>query len=172
MTDPVRLPDPVHLAQHLPRPCTLVYRHFGNPEAAQIAADASAICAARGLKFLISCDSGLPPDQNTGVHFPEKSHDAITDWRAAMPGRVFTAAAHTQQAAQCALSAGADAVFLSPVFDTRCDGANPALGVDRFTSLARSIAGPVYALGGINAENAALLRGVAAGIAVVSAISA
>jgi thiamine-phosphate pyrophosphorylase len=170
LTDPERLPDPIALASHLPGPCALIYRHFGDPNARRISAKASAICKDRGLSFLVSCDSGVPPGPDTGVHFPQIRHGAIADWRAAMPGHIFTAAAHSEAAVHAAFAAGANAVLLSPVFATDCDGANPALGLDAFTRIAKTAPGPVYALGGIHANNAQDLRGHAAGLAVVSAI--
>ena len=170
LTDPERLPDPIALACHLPVPCALIYRHFGDPNARQISAKASAIAKDRGLTFLVSCDSGVPPGPDTGVHFPQIMHGAIADWRAAMPGRIFTAAAHSEAAAHTAFAAGADVVLLSPVFATDCDGANPALGLDAFTRIAKTAPGPVYALGGIHADNAQDLRGFAAGLAVVSGV--
>jgi len=170
LTDPERLPDPIALASHLPAPCALIYRHFGDPNARRISAKASAICKDRGLTFLVSCDSGVPPGPDTGVHFPQTMHSAIADWRGAMPDRVFTAAAHSEAAAHAAFAAGVDAVLLSPVFDTRCKGANAALGLDTFARIAKTAPGPVYALGGTHTKNAQYLQSYAAGLAVVSAV--
>ena len=172
LTDPERLPDPIALAHHLPAPCALIYRHFGDPNARRISANASTICKDRGLVFLVSCDSGVPVGPHTAVHFPQVMHSAIADWRAAMPGRIFTAAAHSETAVHAAFAAGANAVLLSPVFETHCDGANAALGLDAFARIARTAPGPIYALGGINTDNAKDLCGHAAGLAVVSAVLA
>jgi len=170
LTDPERLPDPIALATHLPPPCALIYRHFGTSDARRISAKASTIARERGLTFLVSCDSGVPPGPDTGAHFPQIMHSAIADWRPAMPGRIFTAAAHSEAAVHAAFAAGADAVLLSPVFDTKCDGAKAALGLDTFARIAKTAPGPVYALGGIEADNAQGLSGDAAGLAVVSGV--
>ncbi len=172
LTDPKRLPDPIALASHLPAPCALIYRHFGDPNARRISTKASAIARDRGLTFLVSCDSGVPPGPDTGVHFPQTMHGAIADWRAAMPGRIFTAAAHSKASVHTAFAAGVDAVLLSPVFDTKCKGANAALGLNAFARIAKTAPGPVYALGGIHGDNAHGLSGHAAGLAVVSAVLA
>ncbi len=172
LTDPERLPDPIALASHLPAPCALIYRHFGTSDARRISAKTSAIAKDRGITFLVSCDSGVPPGPDTGVHFPQIMHSAIADWRAAMPGRIFTAAAHSEAAVHAAFAAGVNAVLLSPVFDTKCDGANTALGLDAFARIAKIAPGPVYALGGIHGDNAHGLSGHAAGLAVVSAVLA
>jgi thiamine-phosphate pyrophosphorylase len=170
LTDPVRLPDPIALATHLPTGCTLIYRHFGAPDTKEVSAKASLICQSRGLIFLTSCDDNVQPGPHDGVHFPERMHARIADWRAAMPGSVFTAAAHSEAAAHAALKAGANAVLLSPVFKTNCDGANTALGPEGFARIAKAVPGPIFALGGITAENANLLQGHAAGLAVISGV--
>lgn len=66
---------------------------------------------------------------------------------------LWLAAAHSMtelaQAARC----GADAVFLSPVCKTRSHPGAKTLGPMRFAALARFAACPVYALGGVTAEN-------------------
>ncbi len=170
LTDPRRLPDPVSLAMHLPEGCAIIYRHFGNPNARQISKEASTICKARGLVFLVSCDSGVPPGTDTGVHFSERLHDAIPDWRKSYPKQIFTAAANSAQSARRALGLGANAVLLSPVFDSESPSAGLALGAETFKQIVGNINGPVYALGGITAQNAKTLQGYAAGLAVVSGV--
>lgn len=170
LSDPQRLPDPVALATHLPKDCAIIYRHFGDPDAATIAARAAALCQARGLPFLLSYDAHLPLPPGAGMHFPERLHSAITGWRKAMPNALCTAAAHSVAAARAALAAGVDAVLLSPVFASSSPSAGSALGAVRFAQMAAETEGPVYALGGITANNATLLRGAASGLAVVSAI--
>ena len=171
LSDPLRLPDPVALATHMPEDCAIIYRHFGDPDAARMAARAAALCQARGLLFLLSYDAGLPLPPGAGVHFPERLHGAIAGWRRARPGRCCTAAAHSVAAARAAFAAGVDAVLLSPVFASASPSAGKALGAARFARMAAGIDGPVYALGGITATNAALLRRSAAGIAVVSGVT-
>jgi thiamine-phosphate pyrophosphorylase len=172
LTDPVRLPDPVSLAAHLPPGSVLIYRHFGDPKACQLRDQASALCHQRGVSFLVSCDSAVPPGPKMGVHFPEHMHGAIADWREAMVGHIFTAAAHSVKSANAALAAGADAVLLSPVFGTACESSGAAMGAADFAQKCKAIHGPVYGLGGITAENATALQGYVAGIAAVSAILA
>ena len=170
LTDPIRLPDPIALATHLPMGCALIYRHFGDPNARRISPKASIICQSRGLTFLTSCDDKVHPGPHGGVHFPQAMHSRIAEWRTIMPNNIFTASAHSKDAAHAALKAGANAVLLSPVFNTQCDGANTALGPEGFARIAKTVPGPVFALGGITAENADLLQGHAAGLAVVSGV--
>ncbi len=170
LTDPARLPDPIALATHLPKGCAIIYRHFGDPDARKISKEASTICAKRGLVFLVSCATDVPPGPGMGVHFPQKMHDAIPDWRKGYPTCIFTAAAHDTKSAKRALALGANAVLLSPVFDSNSPSAGAALGADKVAHMSKNIPGPVYALGGVTVQNAQCLSGHAAGLAVVSGI--
>ena len=63
-------------------------------------------------------------------------------------------------------------MLLSPVFQTASHPGGRALGLQRFAALARASAAPVYALGGVTAENALRLRATpAVGIAAIGALS-
>ncbi len=65
---------------------------------------------------------------------------------------------------------GLDAVFLSPVFPTGSHPERSALSAMRANAVARALTVPVYALGGIDARKAALLRGFI-GIAAIGALA-
>jgi thiamine-phosphate pyrophosphorylase len=70
------------------------------------------------------------------------------------------------------LSAGADYVTVSPVFLTASKpGYGPALGLDGLAHIVERVAGPVIALGGVTAANAASCRAAGAhGIAVMGEV--
>jgi thiamine-phosphate pyrophosphorylase len=57
-----------------------------------------------------------------------------------------------------AIRAGADALFVSPVFATRSHPGAPALGRARLGLLIRGLRIPVIALGGMDRRRAASLR--------------
>ena len=63
-----------------------------------------------------------------------------------------------------------DAVFLSPVFPTRSHPGRGALSAVCANAIARALTLPVYALGGVDARNAALLSGFV-GIAAIGALA-
>ena len=67
------------------------------------------------------------------------------------------ATAHDAAELNEAERAGADGVFVSPVFPTRSHEGGATLGVDGFRVLAQATALPVIALGGMTAERAAAL---------------
>jgi len=70
------------------------------------------------------------------------------------------------------LSAGADYVTVSPVFLTVSKpGYGPALGTDGLARIVARVAGPVIALGGVTAANAASCRAAGAqGVAVMGEV--
>ena len=82
---------------------------------------------------------------------------------------MITIAAHSRPALHQAAMCGADAALLSPVFATASHPDEQPLGPEGFNLLAAQAGLPVYALGGINANNATrLLSGRAAGIAGIT----
>ena len=70
-----------------------------------------------------------------------------------------TAPAHGLAEIRAAEQAGASLIFLSPVFETRSHPDRKPLGTREFSDLAQQSGLPVIALGGMDAERAAKLRG-------------
>lgn len=75
----------------------------------------------------------------------------------ACPGLLRLATAHDAEDLAAAERAGADGVFLSPVFPTRSHPGGGCLGPAAFQALARTVCLPVIALGGMTADRAASL---------------
>ncbi|HEV2336560.1 MAG TPA: thiamine phosphate synthase [Stellaceae bacterium] len=102
-----------------------------------------------------------------GVHLPSGGDPAAA--RRQLPSGLIGVSAHAPEEAALQLAAGADYVTLSPIFLTASKpGYGPAVGVDALAAAARLATGPVVALGGIDAANAAACLAVgAAGIAVM-----
>jgi len=144
-------------------------QHCGRPEAAREAHALRRIADRKGLILLIAADPALALQCGAdGVHWPER---LIGQARARHPaGLVLTASAHSRRAAERAARLGADGVLLSPVFSTQSPGAGPPIGIWRAGAIARSVAAPVYALGGVTPSREARLTGLGfSGIAAVSA---
>jgi thiamine-phosphate pyrophosphorylase len=122
--------------------------------------------------LLAGADAGLAARIGAdGVHLPERSAGRAADLRRARPDWIVTAAAHGRSAIVRARRAGADAVFVSPVFDSASPSAGRPLGPLRFATLVRGAGLPVYALGGIDARTARqIARSGAAGFAAVGAL--
>jgi len=167
-TDPERTPDPIRVAQRLPRGTAVVYRHFGAEDRVQIARKLAALCRSRGLVLLIGADAELARAcRADGVHWPER----LMPRTRGAEFRLVTAAAHSAKAAAKASEAGFDACVLSPVFETRSAAARETLGLFSASQIARASAIPVIALGGVNARNVTRLSGRGfAGVAAIDAL--
>jgi thiamine-phosphate pyrophosphorylase len=105
-----------------------------------------------------------------GVHLPRDG--AIQEARHFLgETAVIGSSAHDRNEAQRAVALGADYVTLSPIFASRSKpGYGPTLGLDELAAIAKTLPIPIYALGGVDASNAAqCLAAGAAGVAVMGA---
>lgn len=169
LTDPRRFPDIEAFAESIPAGAVLIHRHFGRADAAREAHALRRIADRNGLLLLIAADLALALQCGAdGVHWPER---LLPKARTRHPAGLFlTASAHSRRAAERAAQLGADGVLLSPVFPTQSPGAGRPLGAWQAGTIARTIAAPVYALGGITPTRAARLTGLGfSGIATISA---
>ena len=104
------------------------------------------------------------------VHLPTGGNPAAA--RARLAEALIGVSAHSPAEAAAAFAAGADYVTASPVFATASKpGYGPVLDAGGLASIVAAAPGPVVALGGIGARNAAAcLAAGAAGVAVMGAI--
>lgn len=153
------------LVDALPAGAALIYRHFGAADRIKVAKALRQATRRRGVLLLISADPRLAAQVKAdGVHLPERLARQAAHLKRRRPAWLVTAAAHGPPGLRKAQ--GADAALLSPVFPTRSASAGPPIGVRRARAWAKAAPMPVFALGGINARNAARLRGVV-GIAAI-----
>jgi len=105
-----------------------------------------------------------------GVHLPSASGPTIA--RVRLPSALIGASAHSAGEAAALLRTGADYVTVSPIFLTASKpGYGPALGLEGLACIVAGVPGPVVALGGITAQNAALcLSAGARGVAMMGEI--
>lgn len=168
LTDPERTPDPVSIVERLPRGWGVIYRHFGAANREAVARALVLACRRRGLVLLIAADPALARHVRAdGVHWP-RAH--LSCLRVRRPGWIETASAHTRADLVRAANAGVDAALLSSVFASDSPSAPPPLGALRFSQLAASAPLPIYALGGVSADNAARAIRRAAGWAAIGSV--
>ncbi len=168
VTDPTRTPHPATIAARLPRGWGVIYRHHGATDRATIATRLARTCRLHGLILLVSADPALASCIGAdGVHWPEQRLRGV---RARSPHFIETASAHSRAAIAHAARLGVDAVLVSTVFPSRSASAGQPIGALRFRQLARAAALPVYALGGVTADNAAGAMPHAAGWAAIDAV--
>lgn len=168
-TDRERTPDPVAAAKRLPRGTALVFRHFGAVDRVRVAERLARLRRSQALTLFIAADAELAERVGAdGVHWPERLEP-----QRARGVRWMTMAAHSAEAVARAASFGADACFLSPVFETRSVDSGAPLGLFRASQIARRASLPVISLGGVSARTATRLMGRGfAGIAAVDALCA
>jgi thiamine-phosphate pyrophosphorylase len=139
--------------RRLPRGSAFVFRHYHlTPDARRERFDALAeLCRAQGHLVILSSDEATA--QAWGADGIYSNPGALGKH----DGLLRVATAHNAVQIDLANQAGADAVFLSPVFPTRSHPEGPCLGKDQFLQLAARAQRPVIALGGMTAERAAEL---------------
>ena len=153
LTDPERTPDPISLLPALPRGTGVVYRHFGAADRRDTAALLQQQCRALGLHLIIAADPELALEVGAdGVHWPESQLKRAPQWRNQFI--LQTASAHSYAAIRRADLAGMDAALMSTIFRSDSASAGAPLGPHRFSRLCLKAAIPLYALGGVNAQNA------------------
>lgn len=87
------------------------------------------------------------------------------------PGKILGATAKTVEQAQQAAKEGADYLGVGAIYPTTTKVKTVLTPVRTLDVICRSVSIPVVAIGGLNAENCGILKGVSvAGISVVSAI--
>jgi thiamine-phosphate pyrophosphorylase len=173
MTDDDRLVDPLPAAYLLPPNSLVVLRARDAARRADLAHALSRVARARDLHVSIAGDPELAIRCGAdGVHFPEARIGDAAHWRACRPHWLITCAAHSLRACARARIALADAVFLAPVFTTKSHPGRGCLGPSRARAIARAAPIPVYALGGVDARNAARLAdGGFVGLAAVEGLT-
>ncbi len=145
------------------------HRHPG-VSGATFAAEAqalAALCARHGAPLFIN--GRLDVALALGVHLHLPAHGpSVDDVRRHLPDRWLSVAVHDDVEARAAR--GADLALVSPVFTpgSKPSDPRPTLGAEGLSRLARKLALPVFALGGIDADRA---RGLScAGAAVIGAV--
>lgn len=172
LSDALRLKDPRSAIRALPPGSGFIFRHYGAPGRAALGRELRLLCRSRRIVFLVAGDLRLAQRLRAdGAHLPEGLAHRIKAARNARANWLITASAHGAASLRRAAIAGADAVFLSPVFATASHPGAKNLGPVRFARLANGAGRPVIALGGVTAGTARRLRGSrASGIAAISAL--
>ncbi|MDR6144626.1 thiamine-phosphate pyrophosphorylase [Sphingomonas sp. SORGH_AS870] len=155
MTDE-RLGDGLWSAlRRLPPGSGVVFRHHATPPAARRAIHRRVFRIARARRLLLLvAGGGLPGD---GVHKRGRGK-GLRSWPA-----------HDRAEAVAGWKAGADLLFVSPLFPTRSHRGAPSLGLPRAARIGRGLDLPRIALGGMTAKRFRRLRGRFEGWAAIDA---
>lgn len=165
MTDAARGIDPIAAVLRLPPGSGVIIRHGDDAARRGAAVRLAPLCRARRIAVLIAADWRLAATLRAdGVHVPERLLQAgppagLRLWLRGRRG-VMTASAHSLLAARRAQARGANAVLIAPVLPTASHPGRPALGRVRFAAMARALATPVVALGGMAPATLPALNGI------------
>jgi thiamine-phosphate pyrophosphorylase len=172
MTDQTRLRDPIAAARALPKGAAIILRHTDAAARRELAERLAEIAHENGLILLIAGDAALAARIGChGLHLSEARVREASHWKAMHPSWLITGAAHSERALGIAARSRCDAVLLAPAFATRSHIGRAQFGVSRFRKTALRAVLPVYALGGINEQTIARLRGARlAGVAAIEAL--
>ncbi|RYD15559.1 MAG: Nudix family hydrolase [Lysobacteraceae bacterium] len=135
---------------------------------AAAAKQAQAVCAAQGARLLLNGDWRLAGVLGLdGVHLPERIARML-ERRPLPPGRLVGVSCHDRAGVEHAARIGADFATLSPVHRTPSHRDAELLGWERFAEITAQATLPVFALGGLDAQDidAARMSG-AQGIAAI-----
>ena len=160
----------VEAVSALPAGAGVIVRHRDRSSREALARVLLAACRIRGVKLLIADDLKLAVRLRAdGVHIPQAHHAHIAEAQMRSTNWLVTASAHDPGSVVQATRAGADAVIVSPLFNTRSHADARGLGISKFQRLAQYARIPVYALGGINSGNVHKLTDMKlAGIALIN----
>jgi thiamine-phosphate pyrophosphorylase len=135
----------------LPRGAGIVFRHHATERAARRALfERVARIARRNGLVLVRAGAGHPGRGEAGAHGnARRFYPGLRSWPA-----------HARAEAIAAKRAGADIVFISPIYPTRSHPGARALGPLQAAAIPRGLGMKAIALGGMDARRFARLRGM------------
>ena len=143
-------------------------------ERLRLGREVASLASEHGARLIVNGDPELADALGAdGVHLG-KGTVSVSAVRAEGYAGLIGYSAHAGEEAAAAFAEGADFATLSPVFPTKSKfSSGPLLGLDKFERELALAGGPVYALGGVGADNAsACLERGARGVALIGAILA
>ena len=154
---------------------TIQYRQKSGStrEMIEIARNMKRLCSEAGVTFIVNdrLDVAIAAEAD-GVHLGQDDFPIPMARDLLGEGRIIGGSAATLDEARKCLSEGADYVGFGPVYPTSSkDDAGPVSGIDILKQVVEIIPLPIIAIGGVGAENTAIvIRAGAHGIAVISAV--
>lgn len=131
----------------------------------ELAFDVEKICLKYGSLFI--AHSFVPAAKNA-IHVPLQKLETLTEAERKRLS-VLGSSVHSVQDAVLAQRLGATYLIAGHVFETDCKKGLPGRGVDFIKDVAKSVSIPVYAIGGITADNyEKVIKAGAYGAAVMS----
>ena len=172
---------PENIIDKMPKGSMVIFRDYEHENRYELGKALRYICASRKIRFVVGGDIALSLAlEADGIHLPEfmmKEGEAVKI-RSECPDYFISAAVHDDRSVKVAYKLGLNAVLLAPIFPTDShpethDNENLTIGLKNLTKICQNNEIPVYALGGVNRQNASdLLNSGVAGIAAIRALEA
>lgn len=134
----------------------------------ELALRAKQLCDSCGATLIINNDADLARQIGAGLHLPERrvQHEGAERF-----GALTGASIHSIEAARRIQDMGFDYAVFGHVFETVSHPDAKPRGLEMLREVCASVQIPVFAVGGIDASNAASCRGAGAhGVAVIGAV--
>ena len=149
MTDERMGDDLWHALAALPRGAGVIFRHYGTPPAERRALFVRIAKVARRNRLVLVRAGAQPLGRAAGEHGRSpKRHAGIRTWPA-----------HSRAEALAGIRAGADLLFVSPIFPTRSHPGAVSLGPRRAAAMIHGLKVPAIALGGMTEQRFRALNG-------------
>ena len=132
--------------------------------------EAVALVARSSVPVVISSRADVAAAAGAGVNLPEEGLPVAAARRLLGPEALVGRSTHSPEAAREAEREGADYVLFGPVWETASHPRRPGRGLRELEALARSLAIPVIAIGGV--DRSRLQQCLDAGAAGYAAIGA
>lgn len=144
----------------------MLYRHFGGADATTNGRRLADCARQRGLFFSVSSDIALARRLGAdGIHIPNSLLPHMR--RSSLDDFTITASVHSPSELLRALRFGADAIFVSPIFESHSSSAGKSLNLFGLKTYIQNTNVDIFGLGGIDANNCGRLS---ASMAAVEAL--
>ena len=165
-TDKDKTKDIINTLSGLPTYSGIVLRNYCSKERKTIIKNVLRIAKRKNFMVLMGSHPRVHGNIN-GLHLPKWEYKCRRNTKK----QIVSVSAHSLKDKRKIINTKADIIFLSSVFHTNSHPKRKHLGIIRFGLLARSLARPVIALGGINNKNIKKLKHFPiSGVAAIEAL--
>ena len=165
-TDEDKTKDITNILHRLPTYSGIVLRNYCSKERKTIIKSVLRIAKRKNFTVLMASHPRAHGNIN-GLHLPKWEYKCRRNTKE----QIISVSAHSLKDKRKIINTKADIIFVSSVFHTNSHPKRKHLGIIRFGLLARSLARPVIALGGINNKNIKKLKHFPiSGVAAIEAL--
>lgn len=153
------------------RPDVLILREKDLPEKIYLKLAKQALGMCREHSVMLCINSFFGAADKLGIEHLQLPMPLLREYSGGMGGMELWASVHSPEEAAEAVELGADRLVFGNVFSTGCKPGKPAAGIGMLETVCISSDVPVYAIGGINSQNAgAVMKAGAKGICAMSSL--